>query len=73
MTKSCHGFKAAPQQNRIVGRFFLAAVATAVMDEKRSRRTHVEPPSVLIAGDPIDRLSLATVTPLLFGWRRGHA
>jgi hypothetical protein len=82
MTKSCHGFKAASQQNRFGARFFLChrgdAVESAAMDGAAGWRATFS--SISLAGDEIDRLSLETSAPLLFYFAdreapqaRGHA
>jgi hypothetical protein len=77
MTKSCHGFKAASQQNRFCSRFFLCcrggAAESAVFGGNSGRGLARNVSSVpfashlrLLAGDEIDRLSRETVRPLLF-------
>jgi hypothetical protein len=89
MTKSCHGFKAASQQNRFCGRFFLCrrcgvAESAAIGGNSGGRPACIlssiprMSPCISLAGDVIDRLSLETATPQLFCFReapqaRGHA
>jgi hypothetical protein len=88
MTKSCHGFKAASQQNRLHARFFLCrrggAADSAAIRGYSGRGLactfSLRLAWVSLAGDEIDRLSRETVAPLLFYFAdleapqaRGHA
>jgi hypothetical protein len=76
MTKSCHGFKAASQQNRLRARFFLCrrggAAESAVFGGNSGRGLARNISSIPICVSlasrlpAIDRLSLETVAPLLF-------
>jgi hypothetical protein len=88
MTKSCHGFKAASQQNRFGARFFLrrhsGGAESAAMGGNSgrglARNFLLHLACISLAGDEIDRLSLETMAPLLFYFAdreapqaRGHA
>jgi hypothetical protein len=74
MTKSCHGFKAASQQNRFGARFFLrrhsGGAESAAMGGNSgrglARNFLLHLACISLAGDEIDRLSLETMAPLLF-------